>query len=66
MFIITFGPRNVDHRCSSLQYLQILKDLYPQPWGYKTYLSPALWTLSRSEKKKLWNRIRDFRGPDGY
>ncbi|XP_012833436.1 PREDICTED: uncharacterized protein LOC105954308 [Erythranthe guttata] len=49
-----------------LEDIQIRKDLYPQPRGSRTYLPPAPWTLSRSEKNKFCKRLYDFKGPDGY
>ncbi|XP_040371992.1 uncharacterized protein LOC112192328 isoform X2 [Rosa chinensis] len=49
-----------------LQDMQIRKDLHPQPRGRRTYLPPAPWTFSRSEKKRFCKRLYDFKGPDGY
>lgn len=48
-----------------LQDMQIRKDLHPQPRGSRIYLSPALWTFSKSEKKNC-KKLYDFKGPDGY
>ena len=39
---------------------------YAQPQRIKTYLPPALYTLSSSEKKIFCKRLFDFKGPDGY
>ncbi|KAK9936382.1 hypothetical protein M0R45_013227 [Rubus argutus] len=49
-----------------LQDMQIRKDLHPELRGNRTYLPPAPWTFSRSEKKKFCKRLYDFKGPDGY
>ena len=49
-----------------LQDMQIRKDLHLELRGNRTYLPPAPWTFSRSEKKKFCKRLYDFKGPDGY
>ncbi|XP_013645445.1 uncharacterized protein LOC106350049 [Brassica napus] len=49
-----------------LELLGIRKDLHPQPRGKRTYLPPALWSLSSKEKKVFCKRLSEFRGPDGY
>ncbi|XP_010451825.1 PREDICTED: uncharacterized protein LOC104734009 [Camelina sativa] len=43
-----------------------LKDLHPQVREKRTYLPPAPWSLSKTEKKVFCKRLFDFRGPDGY
>jgi len=49
-----------------LQLLGIRKDLHPQARGKRTYLPPAPWSLSKTEKKVFCKRLFDFRGPDGH
>ncbi|KAG7552219.1 Transposase-associated domain [Arabidopsis thaliana x Arabidopsis arenosa] len=49
-----------------LQILGIRKDLHPAERGKRTYLPPAPWSLSKSEKKVFCKRLYDFKGPDGY
>ena len=44
----------------------IRHELHAQPRGKKTYLPPAPYTLSSSEKKIFCKRLYDFKGPDGY
>ena len=44
----------------------IRKELHAQPRGNKTYLPPAPYMLSKSERKIFCKRLYDFKGPDGY
>ncbi|XP_056858747.1 uncharacterized protein LOC108850550 [Raphanus sativus] len=49
-----------------LEDLGIRQDLHPKIQGKRTYLPPAPWSLSKSEKKVFCRRLFDFKGPDGY
>ncbi|XP_024013416.1 uncharacterized protein LOC112087769 [Eutrema salsugineum] len=54
------------HARKDLQVLGIRNDLHPKIQGKRTYLPPAPWSLSKTEKKTFCKRLFDFRGPDGY
>ncbi|XP_018475621.1 uncharacterized protein LOC108846934 [Raphanus sativus] len=49
-----------------LEDLGIRQDLHPRSQGKRTYLPPAPWSLSKTEKKIFCRRLFDFKGPDGY
>ncbi|CAA7017614.1 unnamed protein product [Microthlaspi erraticum] len=49
-----------------LEVFGIRKDLHPKLKGKRTYLPPAPWSLSKTEKKVFCKRLYDFKGPDGY
>ncbi|XP_056842958.1 uncharacterized protein LOC108829523 [Raphanus sativus] len=49
-----------------LEELGIRPDLHSKMRGKRTYLPPAPWSLSKTEKKIFCRRLFDFKGPDGY
>ena len=40
--------------------------MHPRIKGKRTYLPPALWSLSKTENNIFCRRLFDFKGPDGY
>ncbi|XP_013594286.1 PREDICTED: uncharacterized protein LOC106302291 [Brassica oleracea var. oleracea] len=49
-----------------LEDMGIRPELHPKIQGKRTYLPPAPWSLSKTEKKIFCRRLFDFKGPDGY
>ncbi|XP_027364391.1 uncharacterized protein LOC113871494 [Abrus precatorius] len=49
-----------------LQLMGIREQLYPQPMGKRTYLSPACHTLSKKEKTSFCESLRGVKVPYGY
>ena len=49
-----------------IEDLGIRQDFHPRIYGKWTYLLPAPWFLSKTEKKIFCRRLFDFKGPDGY
>lgn len=49
-----------------LEDIGIRSHLHTEVRGKKTYLPPAAYWLSKTEKKGFCSRLAKFRGPDGY
>jgi len=49
-----------------LEDMGIRSNLHTQLRGKRTYLPPAVFWLSKDEKKRFCKRLARFRGPDGY